>query len=239
MTFAFIDRPRAPLDAPCMRSPKPLVVVAFVALMGCGAGGTPGSSVAGARSEGPPAGSSNDNVPPLALSTPAASAETAGSEARPATGEILVPGPGFSPSPIRASGVAGGPTEGSSSASGCTGNFPTTAQHVLKISRRVPQLRVMVDGVDHDLTLAIHAPDGRWLCNDDSGDPMFGLNPAVDIPNAGPGEFEVFVGTFSAEDQRPPYTIGVTEDLSRNASSMRDGQASPSAPSVPSPSLPF
>jgi len=110
---------------------------------------------------------------------------------------------------------------------------------VLKISRRVPQLRVMVDSPDNDLTLAIHLPNGQWLCNDDADDPLWGLNPAVDMSDAGPGEFEVFVGTFSETEEMPPYTLGVTEDSSRVGSSMRDG-AAPSGPrAVPSPVMPF
>lgn len=222
-----------------MRSNTPLCILVALTTLGCGAVGcgasTTLSTAQGARSEGPPPGASNDNAPPSTATPIAALAGADASQGHAATGEILVPGPGFSPTPIRATGIAGGPTEGSSSASGCTGFFPTTPQHVLKISRRVPQLRVMVDGVDRDLTLAIHAPDGQWLCNDDSGDPMFGLNPAVDMPGAGPGEFEVFVGTFSSGDDAPPYTIGVTEDISRNASSMRDGQAPPGPHAVPSP----
>lgn len=43
-----------------------------------------------------------------------------------------------------------------------------------------------------DLTLAVRAPDGRWLCNDDS----FGLDPAVIFDEAPAGDYLVFVGAF-------------------------------------------
>jgi hypothetical protein len=219
-----------------MRSSMPVGLLVALSLVGCGANTATTATSQGARSEGPPSGVSNDNVPPSLVVSGGSGPASTGPDAHSATGEILVPGPGFSPTPIRATGVAGGPVEGGSSPSGCTGSFPSTPQHVLKISRRLPQLRVMVDGVDRDLTLAIHLPNGQWLCNDDSGDPMFGLNPAIDMPDVGPGEFEVFVGTFSSsEEGRPPYTIGVTEDLSRGGSSMRDGQAPPGPRAVPSP----
>lgn len=222
-----------------MRSTHAPLALALMMFAGCGAGGAQGGTLSGARSEGPPPGGSNDNVPPSAAAVAAVGEPGAASPARAATGEILVTGPGFSPTPIRATGVAGGPTDGGSSASGCTGHYPSMPQHVLKISRRVPQLRVMVDSPDHDLTLAIHLPNGQWLCNDDADDPMWGLNPAVDMPDAGPGEFEVFVGTFSESEQSPSYTLGVTEDMSRAGSSMRDG-AAPSGPrAVPSPVIPF
>ena len=226
-----------------MRSTHASLALALLMSAGCGAGGSQGGTVSGARSEGPPPGASNDNVPPSVAAMSAGgepgATSPSGPGARAATGEILVTGPGFSPSPLRATGIAGGPTDGGSSASGCTGYYPSTPQHVLKISRRVPQLRVMVDSPDHDLTLAIHLPNGQWLCNDDADDPMWGLNPAIDMPDAGPGEFEVFVGTFSESEQSPSYTLGVTEDTSRAGSSMRDG-AGPRGPrSVPSPVMPF
>lgn len=45
---------------------------------------------------------------------------------------------------------------------------------------------------DVDLTLAVRAPDGRWLCNDDS----FGLDPATIFETAPAGDYLVFVGAF-------------------------------------------
>jgi hypothetical protein len=44
-----------------------------------------------------------------------------------------------------------------------------------------------------DLTLAVRTPDGRVLCNDDSN----GLDPAVTVRGAGPGDYLIFVGGFS------------------------------------------
>lgn len=44
-----------------------------------------------------------------------------------------------------------------------------------------------------DLVMAVHSPDGQWLCNDDS----YGLNPAVEFYDALAGDYHVFVGAYS------------------------------------------
>ena len=44
-----------------------------------------------------------------------------------------------------------------------------------------------------DLVMAARAPDGQWLCNDDS----YGLNPAVSFSNAPAGDYQIYVGAFS------------------------------------------
>lgn len=213
------------------------LVGAWIVLAGCG--GAQGSAVAtGATSEGPPPGGSNDNAPPSTVAASEADAGVDGGAGRDVEGQILVSGPGFAPAVLQASGVAGGATHGSQGPSGCTGYFPDRPQHVLKVGRRIPHLRVIADGVDRDLTLAVHTPDGRWHCNDDSGDPGYGLNPAVDLPNAGPGEIEVFVGVFSSSSSGAQYALGVTEDPTRFGSSLRAGgglTVPPGMPGIPTP----
>jgi hypothetical protein len=56
-----------------------------------------------------------------------------------------------------------------------------------------PERRLSVFAMsERDLTLAVAAPDGRVLCDDDT----FGLNPAVTFEDAPEGEYHVFVGGF-------------------------------------------
>jgi len=218
-------------------SPTLVVALALLTASGCGAsqGGGAGTS---ARSEGPPSGGSNDNIPPTVVSTTGSSSETATAErdtaGRDLDGQILVSGPGFAPPMLRASGVAGGPIDGHSGPMACTGSYPDRPQHVLKVGRRVPLLRVVADGLDRDLTLALRTPDGQWHCNDDSGDPAFGLNPGVDLTNA-QGEIDVYVGVFSESAMGSQYTLGVTEDANRYGSSLRSGlgAAPPGMPGLP------
>jgi serine protease Do len=45
-----------------------------------------------------------------------------------------------------------------------------------------------------DTTLVIHAPDGRWVCDDDSG-PVRG-NPLVTFPDPAAGRYHVWVGAY-------------------------------------------
>lgn len=222
------------------RSSSTLVVaLALVTASGCGA--SQGSSATtSARSEGPPAGGSNDNIPPSAVAAgdaPRESTDPASSEpdvGRDVEGQILVSGPGFAPPMLRASGAAGGPVDGHSGPMSCTGTYPARPQHVLKVGRRVPMLRVVADGIDRDLTLALRTPDGQWHCNDDSGDPNYGLNPAVEITNA-QGEIDVYVGVFSDSSTGAQYSLGVTEDANRFGSSLRSGLSAvpPTMPGLP------
>lgn len=211
------------------------------ASQGSGGGTTPPAHV-----DGPPAGASNDNVPVVSTAQGLIAAEgltlgggsgelggPMGSEdtGRDTEGQVLVPGPRFTPPVIQASGAAGGPIEGHGGPMACTGHYPPRPQHVLKIGRRIPMLRVMADGIDRDLTLAVRTPDGQWHCNDDSGDPGYGLNPAVDISGAS-GEIEVYVGVFSDDATGAQYTLGVTEDPNRYGSSMRPGGLAMPPPSL-------
>jgi len=198
----------------------------------CGSAQSTGTTSQGV-SQGPPAGASNDNIPPTPLASAAPDAETGQTTARDVDGQILVPGPRFAPPVLQASGVAGGSVVGHEGPMACTGYYPNRPQHVLKVGRRVPSLRVMADGVDRDLTLAIRTPDGQWHCNDDSGDPGYGLNPAVDLSDAS-GEIEVFVGVFSDTSSGAQYTLGITEDPNRFGSSLRPG-GMPVPPGVPMP----
>ena len=94
---------------------------------------------------------------------------------------------------------------------GCIGSFPTAAQHTLQVGAVVPHLRVLVNAGSADTTLAIRTPDGRTLCNDDSGDPGNSLNPVVDIENAPAGAYQVFVGGYSAGDSWATYQLGLSE----------------------------
>jgi hypothetical protein len=216
------------------------LVGAWLVVAGCGGPQDTTTIVPGGVSAGPPPGASNDNAPSTAVASTDADAGVTGATGRDVEGQILVSGPGFVPPLLQASGVAGGPTHGRDGPSRCTGYFPDRPQHVLKVSRRIPQLRVVADGVDRDLTLAVRTPDGQWHCNDDSGDPVFGFNPAVDLPNAGPGEIEVFVGVFSSSASGAQYTLGVTEDPNRFGSSLRgDGAPTPGTPMPRLPPMPM
>ena len=52
---------------------------------------------------------------------------------------------------------------------------------------------------DADTTLAVRAPNGEWLCNDDSN----GLNPMVSWEHPRSGRYQIWVGTFGEPGEEP------------------------------------
>ncbi|MFN3953134.1 MAG: hypothetical protein ACK4LQ_01685 [Pararhodobacter sp.] len=63
---------------------------------------------------------------------------------------------------------------------------------VLSLDAQQPMLSLYAMS-QTDLVMAARAPDGQWLCNDDS----YGLNPAVSFSNAPAGDYLVYVGAYS------------------------------------------
>lgn len=56
-------------------------------------------------------------------------------------------------------------------------------------------LNIIVTG-SGDATLLVRAPDGTWLCDDDSGGR---LNPAIRINRPINGQYDIWVGVFSPD----------------------------------------
>lgn len=122
---------------------------------------------------------------------------------------------GFVPDPYAAAIAAGGPVDVASlnltSADGqsCRGFAPDNPQLALTWSGQSPNLRVFFVATQFaDSTMVVQLPNGTFLCNDDF--PGGNLNPLVDIPNAGPGVYNIYVGTFS-QNQSNPGTLYITE----------------------------
>lgn len=55
------------------------------------------------------------------------------------------------------------------------------------------RLTTYVTAPDADPVLVVRTPDGRWLCDDDSGE---GLNAAISVEDAPAGEYAVWAGSF-------------------------------------------
>lgn len=122
---------------------------------------------------------------------------------------VVLAGPGFTFTPV--TGTAGGPTDGEQMGEGCIGSFPTAPQHTVALGAVVPRLRILVNAGAADTTIAVRTPDGRTLCNDDSGDPGNSLNPALDIENAPAGAYQIFIGGYSSGDSWSAYRLGLSE----------------------------
>jgi hypothetical protein len=105
--------------------------------------------------------------------------------------------PGFPRDPMRVNVVSGGNVDASQQnlGQGCTGFVTAQPDLNITLTGTSPSLRVYVDRVrgNGDTTLIINKPDGTWICNDDS---YGGVNPTVDLPNAAPGLYNVWVGSY-------------------------------------------
>ncbi|MFO0686457.1 MAG: hypothetical protein U0234_30615 [Sandaracinus sp.] len=197
--------------------------VALVLVLGVGCGGGSASAIT-TRPTGPdvgaPEGGNTNHVAEVEGEGDDAVA-TSGDEAGVSvTDEILVTGHGFTPQVVVREGTAGSvdpaaARDGSSldPSGSCVGTFPASAQHIVKLERSLDVLRVLVHSPNNDLTLAVRTSDGAWHCNDDSGDPMNGLNPTVELYSPPPGIIEIWVGTYSSYYTGAQYRLGVTEQF--------------------------
>lgn len=115
-------------------------------------------------------------------------------DADPNYGELSLSA-GFTPDPALLSLLAGGDINAADKYDGCTGYISSA-----------PDMRLFWDGSakgglnlkisaisNADTTLVINGPDGRWYCDDDSGEDS---NPLVELsPRA--GRYEIWVGTYT------------------------------------------
>lgn len=111
---------------------------------------------------------------------------------------------GLDTDPITIDLAAGGDVDVTAMLSECRG-FATSA----------PDLRMMFtpDGgplvisveSDRDTTLIVSDPDANWICDDDTGD---GVNPLLVIEDPLSGQYDIWVGTYSAGTAEATLTIG-------------------------------
>lgn len=111
--------------------------------------------------------------------------------------------PGFAPDPRVINVVSGGNIDASTLNLGrdCTGwitRQPDAIVHVQNGTSQLLRFFVRANG-NGDTTLVINDANGNWRCNDDvaGNNP----NPLVDIANAGPGQYDVWIGSYSDGEQ--------------------------------------
>lgn len=107
--------------------------------------------------------------------------------------------PGFVPDPININVVSGGNIDARNLGlgPGCVGFVTRTPDFIFNLTGQSSNLRLYVTG-SGDTTLLVNTGSGRWVCNDDS---FNGLNPTVTIPNAPGGQYDVWIGSYSATQQ--------------------------------------
>ena len=99
---------------------------------------------------------------------------------------------GFTPDPYRVDMYSGGDVDATTVASGCVGMVARSPDFQLTFGAGSLPLIFGVTS-ENDTTLVINGPDGRWYCDDDSGD---GTNPLMSIPNPQSGVYDVFIGAY-------------------------------------------
>lgn len=103
---------------------------------------------------------------------------------------------GFWPDPYERSLIAGGPVAVAATAlpSHCRGYVTAAPTLRLNWGGSIDALRIAFATAHGDPTLVINDPYGQWICSDD----VDGLNPAVTIQRAVAGQYDIWVGTYSA-----------------------------------------
>jgi len=101
---------------------------------------------------------------------------------------------GFSPDPHLVNLQSGGSIDASASIGGsCRGYIANAPDYRLQYQAgNVLPLIISVNS-NADTTLIINGPDGRWYCDDDSGD---GLNPSLRWNSPASGQYDIYVGTY-------------------------------------------
>jgi hypothetical protein len=118
--------------------------------------------------------------------------------------------PGFTPDPMTITVTSGGNLQVSSMGlgAGCTGYATEAPDFRFNLQGGSSSfLRFFVESAV-DTTLVINGPNGQWHCNDDIS--SSNRNPMVDFTNAPPGQYDVWIGSYQAND-RARGTLNITE----------------------------
>lgn len=89
---------------------------------------------------------------------------------------------------------------------GCVGHAMALPDYILRYAAPGGLLRFYVRANGGDATLVVHTPDGRWLCDDDSGR---GSDPMIDLETPPAGSYDIWVGSYRA-DQHVRATLLVS-----------------------------
>lgn len=117
---------------------------------------------------------------------------------------------GFTPDPFVIAVVAGGYDDPAGVADGCNGYISgDQPDYRLNYQPSTYTLGIFVDS-EVDTTLIVNAPDGSWHCNDDSSS-LDSSNPGISFSDPLDGNYDIWVGTYSQDDNGSDAMLVVTE----------------------------
>lgn len=115
---------------------------------------------------------------------------------------------GFTPDPYNINLQSGGSINAANSIGGaCRGYIANAPDYRVHYRAGSYPLIISVNS-SADTTLVVNGPDGRWYCDDDSGNQ--GLNPMVRFNNPSSGQYDVWVGTYGS-GQLYNSTLSISE----------------------------
>lgn len=113
----------------------------------------------------------------------------------PAYGSIQL-NAGFTPDPFQVNLQSGGSINAAQSIGGNCNGFVANAPDY-RVNYRAGSYPLIISVASNaDTTLVINGPDGRWYCDDDSGNA--GMNPMVRFNQPASGQYDIWVGTYGS-----------------------------------------
>jgi hypothetical protein len=117
----------------------------------------------------------------------------------------------FWPDPYEVEMISGGLVDVAACGLGadCLGYAAEAPDYRLHLADSFSSLRIIfvADDPFDDTTMIINLPNGDWICGDDSGGTW---NPMVELEPAAPGQYDIWVGSYSSEEY-VPGSLYVTE----------------------------
>lgn len=117
----------------------------------------------------------------------------------PAYGEVSLSG-GFTPDPHTLNLQAGGSNAASALGGNCAGYIADAPDYRLRFNQPAGLPLIISVNAQSDTTLVVNGPDGRWHCDDDSGE---GLNPSLRFDNPQGGQYDIWVGVYGGTSLQP------------------------------------
>jgi hypothetical protein len=115
---------------------------------------------------------------------------------------------GFEPDPHSVTVVAGGAIEATRADESCNAGFiAQRPSYSVRYTAGDFPLYIYAQS-EADTTLAVRAPNGAWVCDDDSGG---NLNPLVSFAAPTTGRYQVWVGRFGTQSETASAVLSVSE----------------------------